>query len=62
MYDFIDKNQLIYEFMNGNLGFNQPCSNLLNLSDLRLTKVTIYMGGIFIDLQNAFDKVNHDIL
>ena len=64
MYDFIEKNQLIYERQ---LGFRaKHYKNHALLSTTESIKSQIdsgnYVAGVFIDLQKAFDAVNHDIL
>ena len=64
MYDFIDKNQLIYERQ---FGFRTKHStNHALISTTEAIKAEIdngnYVRGVFIDLQKAFDTVNHDIL
>ena len=64
MYDFIDKNQLIYERQ---FGFRTKHStNHALISTPEAIKAEIdngnYVRGVFIDLQKAFDTVNHDIL
>ena len=64
MYDFIDKNQLIYECQ---FGFQtKHCTNHALISTTESIKSHIdtgnIVGGVFIDLQTAFDTVNHDIL
>ena len=64
MYDFLDKNKLIYSRQ---FGFRAGhCTNHALISTIESIKSCIdtgnYVGGIFIDLQKAFDTVNHDIL
>ena len=64
MYDFIDKNQLIYERQ---FGFRAKHStNHALISTTESIKFQIDKGHMwqvyFIDLQKAFDMVNHDIL
>ena len=64
MYDFLDKNKLIYSRQ---FGFRAGHStNHVLISTIESIKSCIgtgnYAGGIFIDLQKAFDTVNHDIL
>ena len=64
MYDFLDKNKLIYSRQ---FGFRADHStNHALISTIESIKSCIdtrnYVGGIFIDLQKAFDTVNRDIL
>ena len=64
MYDFIDKNKLIYERQ---FGFRTKHStNHALISTTESIKSKIDKGndvaGVFLDLQKAFDTVNHDIL
>ena len=64
MYDFIDKNQLIYERQ---FGFRTKHStNHALISTTESIKSQIdkgnYVAGVFIDFQKAFDTVNHDSL
>ena len=64
MYDFLDKNKLIYSRQ---FGFRAGHStNHALISIIESIKSCIdtgnYVGGIFIDLQKAFDTVNRDIL
>ena len=63
MYDFIDKNQLIYERQ---FGFRAKHSTNHALISTEAIKAELdngnYVGGVFIDLQKAFDTVNDDIL
>ena len=53
-------------FDNLDLGLNIQLTNayflLLNLLNLILIDTGNYVGGVFIDLQNVFDTVSHDIL
>ena len=64
MYDFLVKNKLIY---NQQFGFIAGHStNHALISTVESIKSCIntgnYVGGVFIDLQKAFDTVNHEIL
>ena len=63
MYDFLVKNKLIYSQQ---FGFRAGHStNHALISTVESIKSCIdtgnYVGGVFIDLQKAFDTVNHEI-
>ena len=62
--NFLDKNKLIYSFQ---LGFRQNYSTSYALIHLTETikqsrDQGLFSCGIFVDLQKAFDTVDHDIL
>ena len=64
VYDFLDKNKVIYSRQFGFRAGHSTNHDLI--STIESIKSCIdtgnYVGGIFIDLQKAFDTVNHDIL
>ena len=62
MYGFLDKNKLIYSLQ---FGFKACYStNVTLISTIESIKSCIdtgdYIDSIFIDIQKAFDTVNHD--
>ena len=63
MYSFLDENKLIY---NRQFGFRSSYStNHALISTTEYIKKELnnsnFVGGIFIDLEKAFDTVNHNI-
>ena len=62
--DFLEKYELLYDLQFGfrkNYSTNHALINLVtNINDI--LEGGEYACGIFIDLQKAFDTVNHDIL
>ena len=61
---FLDKNDIIYRYQSGFRNFSSTdlCLSYLNNKIATGFESGIYTGMILIDLQEAFDTVNHDIL
>ena len=64
VYNFLWENNIIYDFQ---FGFRQKCSTshaVINLTEnIRQALDMGYIGcGIFVDLQKAFDTIDHEIL
>ena len=64
LYSFLQKYKLIFQ---NQFGFRPKCSTyhaLLSLIETIKTKIDVgeYVCGVFIDLQKAFDTVDHEIL
>ena len=63
MYSFLNNNNLIYEKQ---FGFRAYSVNHALISTTELIKSQLehgnYVAGIFIELEKAFDTVNHEIL
>ena len=64
MYDFIDKNQLIYKRQFGFPAKHSTNHALISTTESIKSQIDKgnYVAGVFIDIQEAFDMVNHDIL
>ena len=61
---FVTKNNLIYEFQSGFRGNFSTDTRLIHLTDhiKKNTSKGLYTGMIMLDLQKAFDTVDHEIL
>ena len=53
MYKFLQDNKMLFEFQSGLLDYIQCTSN---------NTKSLYTGMIMLDLQKAFDMVDHNIL
>ena len=64
MYYFLNKNNLIYEKQFGFRAKHSVNHALISTTELIKDKLECgnFVAGIFIDLENAFDTVNHEIL
>ena len=61
---YLKDNKLIYEFQSGFRGSYSTDTSLINLIDhiKMLNSQNMYVGMVLLDLQKAFDTVDHDIL
>ena len=64
LYDYLKSNQLFYEFQSGFRKSYSTDTCLINLMDhiRNLTFKGQYVGMVLLDLQKAFDTVDHEIL
>ena len=64
MYDFAEQNKLIYERQFGFRARHSTNHALISITESIKSQIDQgnYVGGVFIDLQKAFDTVNLDIL
>ena len=64
MYGFLDQNKLIYKCQfefRANHSTNHALISITESIKHSIDKGN-YVGGVFMDLQKAFDTLNHDIL
>ena len=64
MYDFAEQNKLIYEQQFGFRARHSTNHALISTTESIKSQIDQgnYVRGVFIDLQKAFDMLNHDIL
>ena len=64
MKDFIDKNKLIHSFQYGFRKAHSPDHAILDIVETLQNNMDkhYFSCGVFIDLKNAFDTINHKIL
>ena len=64
MYDYLDKNNLLYLRQFGFRAKHSTNHALISITEAIKSHIDTgnYVGDVFIDLQKAFDTVNHDIL
>ena len=64
MYDYLDKNKLIYIRQFGFRAKHSTNHALISTTESIKSHIDTgnYVGGVFIDLQKYFHTVNHDIL
>ena len=62
--NFLDKNNVIYKYQSGFRKFHSTdsCLSYLNNKITAGFESGLFTGMILIDLQKAFDTINHDIL
>ena len=64
LYIFLEINTIIYNFQFGFKQKNTPSHALIHLTNKIREQLDCenFAGGIFTDLQRAFDTIDHDIL